>query len=71
MTAVPAAIPLTTPDDDPTVAVPVALLVHTPPDVASVSVMVAPVHTAVGPLIADNELLTFTVASAVHPDDNV
>ena len=49
--AVPAVPPVTTPVVEFTVAV-VELLLQLPPAVASVSVIVAPTHTAVGPLMA-------------------
>lgn len=50
--AVPAVPPVTTPVVEFTVAMPVELLLQVPPAVASVSVIVAPTHTAVGPLMA-------------------
>ena len=51
MVAVPAVPPVTTPVVEFTVA-DVELLLHVPPAVASVSVIVAPTHTAVGPVMA-------------------
>ena len=51
MTVVPKVPPVTTPVAEPIVATPVLLLTHVPPLTASVRVMVAPTHTAVGPLI--------------------
>jgi hypothetical protein len=50
---VPAAIPVTVPLTEPTVAIPVLELLHTPPVVALVSVVVAPAHTVLDPAIAD------------------
>ena len=49
---VPAATPVTMPEEEPMVATEVLLLVHVPPLVASVSVVVWPVHTLVVPAIA-------------------
>jgi hypothetical protein len=56
--ASPAAMPLTTPDEEPTVAVPGALLVHTPPGVASLSAVVSPMHTCKTPVIGKGEPVT-------------
>jgi hypothetical protein len=50
MIVVPNAIPVTIPVEVPIVAVAGVLLIHVPPP-GSVNVMVAPTHTAVGPLI--------------------
>lgn len=69
MVTVPAATPVTIPDDDPTVAVNTSLLLHVPPLVASVSVLVSPSHTlSVPPIAAGNAFTeTVTVADPVQP----
>lgn len=54
----PAAIPVTRPDDEPTVAVPVALLDQWPVPVASESMVVSPRQTEAVPLIATGRALT-------------
>ncbi len=70
--AVPAPVPVTTPDV-PTVATGVLLLLHVPPDVASESVMADPVQTFPGPDMAAMEGRAFTVTTAVavaeHPKE--
>jgi hypothetical protein len=55
---VPPEIPLTTPEEEPTVPTAVVLLLHVPPEVASAKVVVAPTHTDVVPVID---------AGVVHP----
>jgi hypothetical protein len=62
----PAATPVTIPVDPvpPTVACEVLLLLQLPPG-ASVSVMVDPWQTEVGPLMADGDEFTVTLAIAV------
>jgi hypothetical protein len=51
MVTIPAATPVTTPVDDPTVAIAPMLLVHVPPVVESLMVMVEPIHTDDEPVI--------------------
>ena len=58
--AVPGAMPVTMPDDDPTVAMLLLLVLHVPPP-ASVSVVVAPWQTVAVPVIAEGRGLTVTV----------
>jgi len=50
--AVPPDTPLTTPDEEPTVATDVLLLLHVPPPLALLSAVVAPGHTVSVPVIA-------------------
>ena len=64
MVAVPADMPDTAPEGEPTVAIAVLLLLHVPPVVASPSVVVAPAQTLVVPVIAAGAGLTVTVANA-------
>lgn len=61
MLVAPAATPLTTPVDEPTVAMAVIALLHAPPPTASVSDIESPAHTADTPLIAMGDTLTVTV----------
>jgi len=60
MLVVPVVIPVTIPLPVPIVAIVGALLPQVPPP-GSVSVIVAPAHTADGPLINDGNGLTVTV----------
>ena len=53
-----------------TEAMPVALLLQVPPAVASVSVIVAPTHTAVGPLMAVGAAVIVMVLVARQPVPN-
>ena len=70
MVTVPAATPVTTPVDEPTVAKPVLLLLHVPPVVAQASVVVAPSHTVSVPVIGNGFTLTFIVVVAlVEPSE--
>ena len=59
---VPAATPVTTPDEEPTVAAAVLLLLHVPPAGVQVSVFVPPGQTAGAPYIAPGLEFTVTVA---------
>ena len=61
----PSSIPVTTPVVLPMVATDGVPLLHVPPVVRSVSVIVAPAHTAVGPLMAAGAGLTMIVALPV------
>jgi hypothetical protein len=58
---VPAATPVTTPDEEPTVATVRSLLLHTPPEVALLNVVVAATHTVEAPVIAATVGKLFTV----------
>ncbi len=69
--AVPAVAPVTTPDDELTVAVPEALLVHTPPVGDEDNVVVDPVHTESVPDIAEGVVFTVTAFVAKQPVLNV
>ena len=51
MVQVPAATPVTTPVEDPTVAIAVLLLLQWPPEVESCKVLVAPIQALNVPLI--------------------
>jgi hypothetical protein len=68
---VPAATPVITPVDEPTVANAVLLLVHTPPDTACEKVVVEPTHTFVPPVIAASAVLTVTCVMLRQPALNV
>jgi hypothetical protein len=61
---VPAATPVTIPEDVPTVAIVLSLLLQVPPLAASVRAVVAPAQTVVVPVIGDAGT-TFTVVTAV------
>jgi len=68
--AVPAATPLTTPDEL-TVAIPVLLLLHVPPVTASVNVVVDPVHIMSVPLMIPGKgngltVMTWVAATVVQ-----
>lgn len=63
----PAATPVTIPEDTPTVAIDVLLLVQVPPGVASVSVLVPPIDVVAVPLIAAGAGETVMSFVAVHP----
>lgn len=65
MVVVPAATPVTTPDEL-MVAAAVLLLLHTPPPVF-VSVVVKPTHTFIVPVVADGSAFTVTSVVAVQP----
>ena len=55
MVAVPAVMPVTTPEAEPILATLVLLLTHVPPEDASLSVVVPPTHTELAPVIAGTE----------------
>jgi hypothetical protein len=61
MVEVPVATPVTTPEDDPTVATVVVELIHEPPLVASVSVIDDPAQTVLPPLIAAGAAVTVSI----------
>jgi len=65
--AVPADAPVTTPVVEFTLAMPEALLLQVPPAVASVSVIVAPTHTADGPVMAAGAGVIVMVLVARQP----
>jgi len=67
--AAPAAPPVTVPVA-PTVAIPVTLLLHVPPLVASANVVVAPVHTAVPPVMINGDGLIVRIFVTVQPVPN-
>jgi len=69
--AEPGATPVTTPDDEPTVAMLVLLLVQTPPAVLFVSVMDDPAQTDVGPAMATGLGFTVTTAVEMHPEESI
>ncbi len=63
MVATPAATPVTTPEEEPTVATSKSELVHTPPVTVLVRVVVAPTHTVGVPPIVGG--IAFTVSVAI------
>lgn len=65
--AVPAAIPVTTPVDEPIVATEGVLLVHVPPPGVLESVVVFPAHIIAVPKIPVGPALTETVIVALQP----
>jgi len=60
-------MPVTTPDDPPTVALALLLLVQVPPDGLLDTVVVLPMHKVESPVIADGVLLIVTIAIREHP----
>ncbi len=64
MVTVPAAIPVTTPVSEPTVAVNTSLLLHVPAGVVLLSVVVRPGHTIIVPVIGAGAEFTVTVVVA-------
>ena len=64
MVVVPLAIPSTVPLVDPIDPTPAALLLHVPPVIGSLNVVVAPIHTALAPVIAPGLPLTVTIVVA-------
>ena len=71
MLAVPAAIPVKTPDDEPMVATSVLLLVHVPPAGVLLTVVVRPTHTLKVPVIVVGSALTVIEDVAAQPLGNV
>lgn len=69
--AVPSAIPVTIPDETPTVAIDGAPLLHEPEPEPSVNVIVEPRHTSERPEGGTGTGSTFTVTTAAQPDDMV
>lgn len=63
----PAATPVTVPEDEPTVATPADPELQFPPLVL-LSVVVAPIHIFAVPLIAAGAAFTVSVLVAKHPD---
>jgi hypothetical protein len=63
----PRAIPVTTPVVSPIVATLVLPLFQVPPP-ASLSAIVAPIHTAEGPVMAAGNGLTVTVVVTAQPE---
>lgn len=70
MVAVPADIPATIPVG-PTVATDALLLFHIPPGVALLNAAEAPTHTVGVPVILPGVAITFTVAVATQPVENI
>lgn len=66
ITGEPAAIAVTTPDDEPTVANAVLLLVHVPPP-ELLNVEAKPTHALAVPLIADGRGFTVATLVAIQP----
>ena len=71
MVGVPAATPVTTPVDAPTVAWLVLLLLQLPPEGVLFNVVVAPTQTLAVPVIAIGCALTVTGCVTKHPPVNV
>lgn len=65
--AEPAATPVTTPLDVPTVAIDDGAPLHVPPPIPSLSVVVRPTHTLNVPVIVDGSGFTLTVAVVAQP----
>ena len=65
--AVPAPTPVTTPDNEPTVATPVPLLLHVPPEDASNNVVDVPAHIVVKPVTAPGSGFTVIEYCAAQP----
>lgn len=66
MATVPGLIPVTIPDNNPTVAIVGLALLHDPEGVASLSVVVLPVQIDDMPVTGESGL-TVTVVDAEHP----
>ena len=71
ITTVPAATPVTIPDDEPTVATPTLPLVHVPPDGVLFNVVVRPAQTVNVPVTDVGNGLTVMVVAAIQPVVNV
>lgn len=71
MVAVPAAIPVTTPEPVPTVATVVAADDHVPGVVALANVVLPPAHTVAVPVIVAGNGCTVTVTERAHMVDSV
>jgi len=71
MLGLPAATPVTVPEEEPTVALVMSLLAHVPPLVRSLSVDVAPAHNVVVPVIDDGVPLTVKGSVVEQPEGNV
>ena len=71
MVTVPAVLPVTMPEDEPTEATAALLLVQVPPPVASVNAVLLPMHTLVVPVITEGPEFTFTVVVALQPEGSV
>lgn len=66
MVAVPAATPVTVPDDAPIVATVTSLLVHVPEGTELVSVVLAPVHTVDMPNMGGNAACALSEKNTVR-----
>ena len=71
MIAVPAAMPVTVPVDEPIMAIPVAAEDQVPPPAASVNVMVPVTHTVLVPPIGPGPKFTVTIVEALQPEGAV
>jgi hypothetical protein len=71
MFALPAAIPVTTPLAEPTVAVAVLLLLQVPPVAALLSVVAPPTQSDAVPVLVPGAALTVTVTTLRQPDVSV
>lgn len=67
--AVPAATPVTSPLNEPTVAIPVAELLHIPPPLTSARVVIPPTQTVAVPVIGAGDGFTVIVLETLHPDN--
>ena len=65
--ALPRLDPVTTPDDEPTLATEVLLLVHVPPVMVSENIVAEPTQTFVAPVITEGFGSTVTILLIVHP----
>ena len=69
--AVPAAAPVTMPDEEPTVARLVLPLFHVPPGVGSLNRVVPATQTFIVPVMAAGSASTVSVLTAIQPDGKV
>ena len=67
MPSVPAAIPVTTPEEEPIVAKAGSLLTHTPPAGVEFNVVVKPIQTLPAPVIVVGKAFTVTAAKLEQP----
>jgi hypothetical protein len=71
MVTIPDATPVTTPEDEPTIAIEVLLLLHAPPGVALLSAVVKPGQTLAVPNIAAGTGLIEICLVEMHPPGSV
>jgi hypothetical protein len=69
MVAVPAAMPVTIPEEDPIVAMAGRLLSQAPPREVLLNAIVAPAQTTGGPVMAAGNGLTVTVKAVLQPPE--